>query len=259
MSSVSAQAIAKVLGYHWLIYRRTWRGSIVIGVANPILFLTGIGVGIGALIEQTDSSYLDTPYLTFLAPGLMAAAAMQIGYGGGAFAVHRAVSRGGSYNAAVHTPTGSTELMLGQQLASAMHNTLFSTCFYLAALALGATASPLSVLTIPACVLTGLAMSAPVAAWAVTVRQAGQIQAVFRILIQPLYLLSGTFFPLSTAPPAVQRLAWLSPLWHGVEVCRDLNIGRVDAGTLLHAGVLAAVLLAGLLVARVTYARRLYQ
>jgi lipooligosaccharide transport system permease protein len=258
-ASSSPPATVRVLAYHWLIYRRTWRGSIVIGVANPILFLTGIGIGIGALISSSGTSYLDVPYLTFLAPGLMAASAMQLGFGGGAFAVFNAVSRGGSYNAAVSTPTGSLDLLLGHQLFTAFRNLLFSTCFYLVALALGATASPLAVLTIPAAVLTGMAFSAPVAAWAVTVRRGATVQAVFRILIQPMYLLSGTFFPLTTAPEWIQKVAYISPLWHGVELCRALNTGRFEARDLLHTAVLVAITVAGLLCARATYARRLYR
>jgi ABC-type multidrug transport system permease subunit len=260
MNALTApQAIWRVLAYHYLIYKRTWRGSFVIGILNPILFLTGLGIGIGALIKTSGTSYLDVPYLTFLAPGMMAAAAMQIGYGGGGFAVYRAVSKGGSYNAAVYTPTNSLELMLGHQLATAARNTLFMSCFYITAVLLGATASPMSILMLPAAVLTGAAMSAPVAAWAVTVRQAAQMQAVFRIVIQPLYLLSGTFFPLATAPAWVQKAAWLSPLWHGVVVCRAFNVGHVGPGTFVHLGVLLAFVVVGLLCARVTYARRLYR
>jgi ABC-type polysaccharide/polyol phosphate export permease len=173
--------------------------------------------------------------------------------------VYRATSKGGAYTSAVHTPTSAGQLMLGQQLGGILHNAFFAACFYLVALVLGATASPLSVLTVPAAVLTGLAISAPVAAWAVTVREATRVQAMFRIVIQPLYLLSGTFFPLTASPPVVQRLAWLSPLWHGVEACRDLNVGRFTTGTLVHLAVLAGVAAAGLIVARITYRRRLYQ
>jgi lipooligosaccharide transport system permease protein len=253
------QAIGRLIAYHYVIYKRTWRGSVVIGIANPILFLTGMGIGIGALIKSSGTSYLDVPYLTFLAPGMMAAAAMQIGYGGGGFAVFRAVSKGGSYNAAVYTPMNSSELLIGHQLATALRNTLFMSCFYIAALLLGATGSPWSILMLPASVLTGAAMSAPVAAWAVTVRRGAQMQAVFRIVVQPLYLLSGTFFPLTTAPGWVQKAAWISPLWHGVVVCRAVNVGRVGPGTYVHLAVLLAFVVVGLLCARVTYARRLYQ
>jgi ABC-type polysaccharide/polyol phosphate export permease len=253
------RVLANILRYHWLLYRRTWRGSIVIGVANPALFLTGIGVGIGAMINRSGSAHIDTPFLTFLAPGIMAASAMQIGYADGGFNVYRAAAKGGSYTSAVHAPATATQLMVGQQLGAVLHNVIFSTCFYLVALTLHAVASPWSLLTVPASVLTGLAVSAPVAAWAVTVREVARIQAMFRIVIQPLYLLSGTFFPLAAAPPAVQRLAWLSPLWHGVEVCRDLNVGRIGAGTAVHAAVLAAVCAGGLLAARITYQRRLYR
>jgi lipooligosaccharide transport system permease protein len=94
----------------------------------------------------------------------------------------------------------------------------------------------------------------------VTVTRYATLRSFFRIVVQPLYLLSGTFFPLSTSPGWVQKAAYLSPLWHGVVLCRGLSLGTLTTTQLLvHGGVLVLLAAGGLLCARITYRRRLHR
>ncbi|MCU1679202.1 MAG: ABC-type multidrug transport system, permease component [Frankiales bacterium] len=246
--------------YGLLKYRRTWRGSIVIGLVNPLLFLTGIGI-IGKLIDNSAGGPLGgVPYLTWLAPGLMAASAMQMGFGSGGFSAFRSAAAGGSYRAASATVLSPTDIMWGGLLFVAFRLGLLSLGFFVVQVALGAAPTPWSVFTVPAAVLTGLAFAAPMAAWGVVAKRFQGLQTVFRFVVQPLYLLSGTFFPLSTVPGWLQKLAMASPLWHGVELCRDINLGRLTLpGALAHGGFLAAMTAIGIACARVTYRRKLYQ
>jgi ABC-type polysaccharide/polyol phosphate export permease len=167
----------------------------------------------------------------------------------------------GSYPSAAATPLSSTDILVGHQLFAAYRIALLSAGFVLVQIVMGAAVSTSgALLSVLAACLTGLAFSGPVAAWAVTVTRFSTLQTVFRILIQPLYLLSGTFFPLSAAPGWLQKAAYLSPLWHGVELCRALSLGTLTAAQLLvHGGILLLVAVGGLLCARVTYRRRLHQ
>jgi lipooligosaccharide transport system permease protein len=247
--------------YRWIQYRRTWRSSIVIGLVNPLLFCTGIGIGIGRLVDSAASGPLHgTPYLTFLAPGVLAASAMQMGFGAGAWYVQRAASSSGSYRMSAATPLTPTDILLGHLLYSAFQIGLLSVGFFVVQAALGAAPRPESLLTVPAAVLTGLAFAAPVSAWAVERLTFKPVQVLFRFLIQPLYLVSGTFFPLSSTPAWVQKAAWLSPLWHGVELCRRLNLGTLTFGGLaVHGGILAVMVVGGVAAARVAFQRRLHQ
>ena len=244
----------------WLKYRRTWRGSIVIGLVNPLLFLTGIGI-IGKLIDDSPSGPLGgVPYLTWLAPGLMAASAMQMGFGSGGFGAFRGAAPDGSFRTSAATPMSPTDIMVGALLFVACRLALLSTGFFLVQVLLGAAPTAWSVLTIGSATLTGLAFAAPMAAWGVLTKRFSTLHTVFRFVVQPLYLLSGTFFPLSTVPTWLQKAAYVSPLWHGVQLTRDINLSRLTlAGGLVHVSVLTGLTVAGVAAARVTFRRRLYQ
>ncbi|MDX6516763.1 MAG: lipooligosaccharide transport system permease protein [Gaiellaceae bacterium] len=251
----------RAFSYHWLLYRRTWKGSIVIGLVNPLLFLTGIGIGIGKLIDANSGGVDGVDYLAWLAPGVLAASAMQMAFAGGGFAAFREATPEGSYASAAATPLSPTDIMVGQQLFATARVALLSAGFVVVQVALSAAPSLSgAALAVPAACLTGIAFSAPMAAWAVTVRRFTTLQTVFRFIVQPLYLLSGTFFPLTSAPEWLQKLAYLSPLWHGVQLCRGLSLGTLTARQLLvHGSVLIVLAAGGLIVARVTYRRRLHQ
>jgi lipooligosaccharide transport system permease protein len=261
MSAAALPAPFRAFSYHWLLYRRTWRGSIVIGLVNPLLFLTGIGIGIGKLIDANSGGVDGVSYLAWLAPGVLAASAMQMAFAGGGFSVFRDASPQGSYPSASATPLSPTDILVGHQLFTTLRVGLLSAGFVAVQIALGAAPSIWgAALAVPAACLTGLAFSAPMAAWAVTVRRFTTLQTVFRFVVQPLYLLSGTFFPLTTTPSWLQKLAYASPLWHGVELCRGLSLGTLTVrGLLLHGGILVALTVAGLACARVTYRRRLHE
>jgi len=108
--------------------------------------------------------------------------------------------------------------------------------------------SPLVILGIPAAVLTGLAFSGLIGAFMATQRTPDKFSAIFRWIITPLFLFSGTFFPVSSLPPAIQPIAWLSPLWHGVELTRGAALGTLlnhPLMALAHLTVLVALLFLG--------------
>jgi len=101
---------------------------------------------------------------------------------------------------------------------------------------------------VPAALLTGLAFSAPIAAYAATAESDTAFSAIFRFLVVPMFLFSGTFFPISNLPVAIQPIAWLSPLWHGVELSRALALGTIGQApglAVAHVAVLVAIVVAG--------------
>ena len=115
-------------------------------------------------------------------------------------------------------------------------------------------------LLLPAAVLTGVAFAAPVAAWAVTVTTETSMNYVFRFGMMPLMLFSGTFFPLSQLPGWLRPIAYATPLWHGVALCRSLSLGtrQRPARPPVHVGYLAALAAIGIWAGARTYRRRLY-
>jgi lipooligosaccharide transport system permease protein len=116
-----------------------------------------------------------------------------------------------------------------------------------------------TLLLVPAALLTGLAFAAPIAAWAVGLDGANPLTSLLRFVLMPLYMFSGTFFTIGQLPSALRILARLTPLWHGVDLCRGLAEGTATAGSvLLHTAYLAALAGAGLLAGRRAYTRRLH-
>jgi lipooligosaccharide transport system permease protein len=127
-------------------------------------------------------------------------------------------------------------------------------------IAFGAFRSPLVVFAIPVAVLTGMAFAAPIAAFAATQDRMDKFNAVFRFGITPLFLFSGTFFPVEQLPALIQPLAWVTPLWHGVSLCRELALGTIGANPLLdlvHLAVLLAFAGGGIVATMWTFRRRL--
>jgi lipooligosaccharide transport system permease protein len=114
------------------------------------------------------------------------------------------------------------------------------------------------VLTVPAGVLTGMAFAAPIVAFAATQDNDAHFAALFRFVVIPMFLFSGTFFPVSQLPPVMRPIAYLTPLWHGVDLCRTLALGTASVGrTTVHTLYLLAWVIAGTALARLAYQRRL--
>lgn len=248
------------LGYWLFRYRRTWRGSIVISVANPLLFLTAIGVGLGHLVNQNNSPYLHgASYLEFIVPGVLTAAVMQTTYLEASGPVLQAVRGRGNYRAAAATPLDPADIFYGHLMYWTLRAAQSALMFTAVAAAFGAVPFAQAPLLVLCATLVGCAFAAPAAAWSVTVRRSANQNAVFRFVILPLYMFSGTFFPIEQLPMWLQPVAWLTPLWHGVELCRTISFGTATpSGTLTHLGYLLAMAVVGVLVARHTYRRTLH-
>jgi lipooligosaccharide transport system permease protein len=246
---------------YWLLqYKRTWRGTIVISVANPLLFLLGIGAGLGHLVDRhAPAQIAGVSYLAFFAPGMLAAAAMQTGFIESAGRVAMAAGFDGSYRAATTTPLTPAQIMAGHLLFIAFRLATSAAAFVVVMLAFRVTHGWWTLGALAGALLTGLAFGAPAAAWAVGLRQTRHINSVFRFVIMPMYLFSGTFFAVDQLPAWLRPLAWASPLWHGVDLCRRLSLGTLTWPlTLLHVAYLSALVAAGVALARRSYHRHLH-
>jgi len=246
---------------YWLtLYRRNWRSTIVISVANPMLFLLGIGVGLGHLVNHAHSPDLGgVSYTDFFAPGLLAAAAMQTGFVEGGGRVRMAASPTGAYRSAVTTPLEPDEIMAGHLIFITFRLLTSSAAFIAVMVVFGVTDGWRALATWPAAMLTGLAFGIPVAAWAVTQRSMAKLQAVFRFVLMPLYMFSGTFFALDELPHGVRLVAEALPLAQGVALCRSISLGSASLTSVVgHAAYLIGFVLVGLAAAHLTYRRRLH-
>lgn len=245
----------------WLTnYRRTWQGSIYSGVLNPVLYLGAMGLGLGTLVDKHGTSSLGgVSYLAFLGPGLLAATAMQTAMGESTYPVYGSVKWLKTYQAAIASPLRPADLFHGHLLWTTLRLTMNSAVFVAVMAAFGAVQSAWAVVSLPAAVLTGLAFATPIEAYTMTCTKDTSFAMLFRFGIIPLFLFSGTFFPISQLPGYVRPLAYVTPLWHGVALCRSLSLGTVQLGaSAVHVGYLSAVAALGIYAGNRTYRRRLY-
>ena len=242
-------------------YKRTWRGSIVTSTVGPIMFLSAMGLGLGSLVNRGPAGGRQlggVSYLVFIAPALLAAAAMQTAALEASWPVVAAVKWLKTYDAMLATPLRVRDILYGHLTWITMRVLLSSAIFLVVLAAFGAAKSPEAVFLLPAATLTGLAFAAPIAAYAVGLERDQGLTAIFRFGVIPMFLFSGTFFPVSQLPAALRPVAYFTPLWHGVDLCRHLDVGRASfLGSLGHVAYLAVWVVAGTAVATVTYRRRL--
>ena len=236
--------IGRVFEHRFLSYKRTFRASIFSSFLTPLLFLTAMGLGLGGYVDASTQGALGgVPYLAFLAPGLLVATAMQAGSFEATFPIMGGLVWNRTFHAMYATPLTSRDIALGNLLWIAARLTLISTVFTAIIILFGAALSPLVVLAIPVAVLTGLAFAAPIAAFSATQRTPDRFAAIFRFVITPLFIFSGTFFPVEGLPPFLQPLAWLTPLYHGVVLARGLSLGTFGTNPTLELAIVHLAIL----------------
>lgn len=254
--------VSRAYEHQFLLYRRTWRGSLFNSFLSPTLFLLAMGIGLGTYVNQGGgaSALGGVPYLVFLAPGLLASTVMQTASFEATFPIMGGFVWQKRYHAMHATPIGPAEIALGQLAWIATRITLVGSIFVLVMLLFGAVQSPLILLAIPVATLTGLAFATPIAAYAATQKVMTSFNYIFRFAITPLFLFSGAFFPVENLPSFIQPIAWVTPLYHGVALSRSIALGTVGANpglALIHLGVLVLFAGGGLVLCLAAFQRRL--
>jgi len=240
------------------VFARLWRGFVFSLFLNPVLYLAAMGLGLGHLVDQHSGHVQGLTYLEFVAPGMLVAIAMQVAAGESMWPVLGGVKWVNNYHATVATEITADEVLYGVVLWIAIRAMLGSVAFLIVAALLGAIPSAWGVLAIPVAGLCAAAFSAPLSGYSVMLESDLSFPLIMRIGILPLFLFSGTFYPISQLPSALQPIAQLSPLYHAVELARDATTGTFDLGPdVVHVAVLVACIVAGLAWGRRRFERRL--
>lgn len=251
-----------VVEHFWIWYQRNWRSTAVSSVLQPLLFLLAFGVGFGSLLTGSGSAAEATggaPYLVWLAPALLAVSAVQSAAFESTYPVLSGFKWQRVYHAMSAGPITPGQVALGH-LGWTVTKTAGSGAIYIAVIALfGGVASPGIVLSLLAAVLTGAAVASLITAFAATVEsEGGAFNSIFRFVVIPMTLFSGTFFPVDRLPGWVQPLTWVSPLWHGTVLARDAALGVWrPVAALGHVAYLAALLAVGIVLSARLFTRRL--
>ena len=238
-------------------YRRTYRATLFTSFASPALFLVAMGIGLGGFVNQ-GAGIEGVPYVAFLAPGLLAGAAMQTAAFESTFPILASIRWIKTYHAMLASPIGVTDVVIGQFAWIALRLLIVTTIFVATAALLGAVHGPTILLGLPAAVLTGMAFATPIAAFSASLQNVEGFNVLFRFVINPLFLFSGAFFPVAQLPEILRVVAYATPIYHGVQLTRGLVLQTIaPADAVLHVAVLAAFVVAGTVASFVAFRRRL--
>ena len=229
----------KVLERDILVYRRNWT-IIVSGFFEPIFYLLGIGYGLGTLVGDVG----DIPYAAFVAPGLMATAAMNGALFESTFNLFFKLKYAKTFDAILATPLGPSDIAVGEVSWALTRGLLYAVAFLVVMLLLGLVLSPWGILMVPGALLIGLA-AASIGMAATTFMRKWQDFDLVTVVTMPLFLFSGTFFPISVYPDWLATIVEFTPLYRGVHMLRAFSTGEVDVVVLFDIAYLSALGLIG--------------
>ncbi len=200
------------------VYARTWRSGVFFSFFQPLLFLSAIGFGVGKLIGA------DAPggrgYLAFLAPALLAAACMQTATFESTYPLLGKIQWRRTYEAILATPISVKDLFAGEIRWLAMRMLMVGGTFAAVMMILGVGRTPWMAASLFAAILTGLVFATSISAFTARSKTGAEFNWLFRFVITPMFLFSGTFFPVDRLPEYLQPVAILTPLYHGVALAR---------------------------------------
>jgi len=236
-----------VLERNFLVYRHIWI-ILFSGFFEPLFYLFAVRVGIGGLVEDFRIGGQVIPYDEFVAPALLAAAAMNGAVYESTMNIFHKIKYAKTYDGMLSTPLGPIDIALGEIGFSLLRGALYATGFLVVLFSFGLLRSPWGVLAVPAALLIGFAFAA-VGMAATSFMKSWQDFDMVNLVVLVLFLFSATLYPLSVYPPWLQVVAQLSPLYHGVVLVRSLILGIFEGFLLWHVAFLVAMGLIGVGVA----------
>lgn len=261
----SRKAIAYGAWYaaeHGLRTMRAYLTSIVVNsIFNPLVYLFALGTGIGSYVDANSGGIgQGVSYLTFVGPALLASAALNAAFEEGSYPVMGGFKWTRTFWSMNATPIGGGQIAMGVLIAASFRIAFTVVIFWAFLAASGAAPSPASLLAVPAALLAGLAFGSAIMAIACRIEEDDSwFPIINRLVIMPMFLFSGTFFPLERYPVALRWIGWLSPLWHGTQLGRVASYGLAEPAWLVavHLAYLSALLAAGIALSKAGFERRL--
>ena len=228
---------------HLQVFRRTWWTNTIFNFIEPFLYLAAMGFGLGAFVPEMEG----VSYLQFIAPGMVASSAMWAATFECTYASFIRLHFQKTFHAMLASPLTISNVVAGEVLFGVFKNVVFGIVILGVITGIGQVQSYWALLIPPFLILPGMVFSIMALAYTGLVTHIDYMNYYITLLITPAYLFSGIFFPVSSMPDILQVVTWVNPLYHSVEVCRALVLGRVSLSLAWHAGAL--LLLSAVLVA----------
>ena len=251
-----AEQVLRVMkGYGWTI--------VMYGVGQPVAYLFAMGVGLATLVDtNSQAAFGGVSYLAFIAPALLISAAVMTAANEFTFPVMDGFKWRRVYYGPHASPLTPEQIASGHIMAVTLRFLLQSAIYFVVVAHFGASPSGWGWVSVLVATLAGLSFGLPLMAYAASIKEdKGQFAMVMRFIVTPLFLFSGTFFPLDSLPLAVRWIGWISPIWHGTELGRVFSYGYEEPPllTIAHTAFLVGLTVAGWMLTKRQFVRRLGQ
>ena len=215
------------------VYKHGWL-IILSGFFEPLFYLLSIGFGLGALVGTVPGPNGEPiPYQLFVAPALLASAAMNGAIAESTFNFFFKLNYNKTFTSILSTPLSPGDVAVGELAWALIRGGLYATGFMVVMVILGLVVSPWVVFAVPAALLVGFAFGA-VGMAATSFMKTWQDFDLIQLVILPMFLFSATFFPLEAYPEALQWVVRVTPLYQGVDLIRSLTVGAISPVLLVH-------------------------
>ena len=221
---------------NFLVWRKLALPSILGNLADPLIYLLGLGYGLGAMLPSVDGQ----PYVAFLAAGTVCASTMNSATFEALYSSFSRMHVQKTWDAILNTPLGLSDVVAGELFWAATKSLFSGAAILVVISAMGLTSGNLVLWALPAIVLTGLAFAALGLIWNALAPSYDFFMYYFTLFITPMTLISGVFFPTEQLPGWLAAIGGWLPLAQGVALVRPLLAGQVPADALIHIGALLA-------------------
>jgi lipooligosaccharide transport system permease protein len=227
------------------VYRHGWI-IILSGFFEPLFYLGSIGFGLGALVGSVNGpGGQPISYQLFVAPALLASSAMNGAIAEGTFNFFFKLRYNKTFDSILSTPLAPGDVAVGELVWALIRGGIYALAFLIVMAVLGLAVSPWVLLSVPAALLIGFAFGG-VAMALTSFMRSWQDFDLIQIVILPMFLFSGTFYPLDAYPEALRVVVQLTPLYQGVDLLRSLAVGHLDGSLVVHVAYLAVMGIVGL-------------
>jgi lipooligosaccharide transport system permease protein len=206
---------------HFTVYTKLYKSSIALNFVEPVLYLAALGLGLGAFVKEING----VPYIKFIAPGIIASSSMFAATYECTYGTYVRMTYQKTFDAILATPVNMNDLVAGELIWGSTKSVLYGTIIMLVISFFGLVDSPLIILAIPFLFISGLIFSEISMIFVAIVPGIDSFNYFYTILMTPMFLFSGIFFPLDTLPPVISKIAFFTPLYHLVNICRSFSSG----------------------------------
>lgn len=209
---------------HLKVFTKLYKSSIVLNFVEPVLYLVALGLGLGAFVKEING----VPYMNFIAPGIIASSSMFAATYECTYGTYVRMVYQKTFDAILATPVNLDDLVAAEIMWGATKSMFYGTIIIIVISAFGLVSSPLVLLLIPVLFLSGLLFAETSVIFAAIVPGIESFNYFYTLLMTPMFLFSGIFFPLDNLPPLVLKIAFFTPLYHLVNICRSFSAGLVS-------------------------------